>query len=317
MATSSSRRQDRFSAHATALAAAAWTELGVSGWTSSHSDWGIDPEPLMLFTAWLGDTDPRLRDESLDWCIRNWRLISKTRLRNLAAAQPAGVRDAFGEYAATVAAHAGVTWPGATEPRRYTVTGRSTQPVLERPAAAWLRIRALFGIGARAEILRCLLSSASPTLGTARLADLTGYTKRNIAEECDTLHRAGLLAVRTRGNRFTYSLRRRAALEAFVGELPAVRPHWTALLNITRELVSLEARARTASLTTLPVHVRRALDRMADDLDELDIEAPHRGIVGDDLWPAVRSLGDRHLGAWAAGQWPEPGEDEAEVHHLR
>lgn len=315
MATSSSRRHTRFSADATALAAAAWTELGVSGWTSSHADWGIDPEPLILFTAWLGDTDPRLRDESLDWCIRNWRLISKNRLRNLAAAQPADVRDAFAEYAATVATHAGITWPGASEPRRYTVTGRSTQPALERPAAAWLRMRALLGIGARAEILRCLLSSPSPALGTARLAELTGYTKRNVAEECDTLHRAGLLAVRTRGNRFTYSLRRRAALEEFVGGLPTVRPNWTSLFNITRELVSLEGRARSASLTTLPVHVRRALDRMADDLDELDIEAPDRGIVGEDLWHAVRSFGDRHLRAWAMGEWPESG--EAAVLQLR
>ena len=84
---------------------------------------------------------------------------------------------------------------------------------------------------------------------------------------------------------------------------------------ITRELVTLEDRARSASLTILPVHIRTALDRMADDLDERDIEAPDRGIVDEDLWHAVRSLDDRHLRAWALGEWPEAG--EAAVLQLR
>ena len=77
-----------FADDALALAAGAWSELGVSGWISSHADWAIDPEPLILFTVWLGDADPRLRDESTDWCVQNWRFISKARLKNLLGAQP-------------------------------------------------------------------------------------------------------------------------------------------------------------------------------------------------------------------------------------
>lgn len=312
----SRRSEASFAEHALALAAGAWTELGVSGWTSTHSDWGIDPEPLILFTAWLGDADPRLRDEALDWCIRNWRHVSKTRLRNLLRAQPDEVQEAFGEFAGTVAAHAGILWPGATSARRYAVTGRSTLPSLERPSLAWLRLRAMFGIGARAEIVRCFLSDNRRALGIARLADKTGYTKRNIAEECDTLERAGVLTVRTRGNRFSYSLRRPTALETFVGELPALRPDWTAVLNIVRELIALERRAQDAGVRTLPVHVRHMLDRIDDDLDELGIGPPSSIVLGNDLWPAVHRLGESHLGAWSIGRWPASA-DGGDVVELR
>ena len=107
MAISSRRSAATFADQSLALAWGAWTQLGVSGWTSTHGDWAVDPEPLILFTAWLGDADPRLRDEATDWCVQNWRHISKARLKNLLREQPDDVAAAFGEFGATVAAHAG------------------------------------------------------------------------------------------------------------------------------------------------------------------------------------------------------------------
>lgn len=304
MPTSSRRPAATFAEQSLALASGAWSELGVSGWTASHGDWAIDPEPLILFTAWLGDADPRLRDEVTDWCVRNWRHISRARLKNLLREQADDVTAAFGEFAATVGVHAGVTWPGATDPRRYKVTGRSTLPSFDQPSMAWIRLRAMFGVGARAEILRCFLSGPDASMTVARLAVATGYTKRNVADECDTLQRASVLSVRTRGNRFYYSLARRAELKVFVGQLPAALPDWTALLNVTRELVSLEERARDLTQLTLPVHVRQTLHLIDNDLDELGIEAPPDNVQGAELWPAIRRLGMNILGAWSTGQWP-------------
>lgn len=305
MATSRQRRPAAtFADQSLALAWSAWTELGVSGWTSTHADWAIDPEPLILFTAWLRDADPRLRDEATDWCVQNWRHISKARLKNLLHGQPDDVAAAFGEFAATVGAHAGISWPGANHPRQYTVTGRSTLPHLTQPSLVWLRLRAMFGVGARAEILRCFLAKGGGPVNVAALAVATGYTKRNIADECETLQRAGVLSLRAQGNRFYYSLARPAELKAFVGEMPAVLPDWTAILNITRELVALEQRPKDSGLTTLPVHARRTLRLIRDDLDELEINALPEYVEAADLWPALRQLGDVHLGAWAMGHWP-------------
>jgi hypothetical protein len=319
MATSRPRHPAAtFAEQSQALAWGAWTELGVSGWTATHADWGIDPEPLILFTSWLGDRDPRLRDEATDWCIRNWRYISRVRLKNLLRLQPEDVQEAFGEFAATVATHAGVTWPGASEPRRYTVTGRSTLPPLTRPSLAWLRLRAMFGVGARSEILRHFLCREPAPSSIARLASTTGYTKRNITDECDTLERAGVLAVRTIGNRFSYTLARRAELEAFVGELPAVRPNWTAILNVARELVLLEERIEHSTPRTVPVHTRSTLSALEDDLDELGIITPLDDVTGADSWPAVRQVGKDHLGAWSTGRWPHETTDADRIpRHVR
>lgn len=311
MATIRRRPATKFADQSVALAWGAWTELGVSGWTATHGDWAVDPEPLILFTAWLGDVDPRLRDESTDWCVQNWRHISKARLKNLLREQPDDVAQAFGVFAATVSAHAGISWPGATHPRQYAVTRRSTLPTLDRPSLVWLRLRAMFGVGARAEILRSFLAKGGGAMSAAALAVATGYTKRNVAEECDTLQRAGVLSVRAQGNRFYYSLARRAELRAFVGDMPAVLPDWTAMLNVARELVAVERRSEDEGLMTLPVHARKTLRQITDDLDELDIGAPPQNVQGADLWPVLRQLGDVHLGAWSIGQWPSEDRGKA------
>lgn len=293
-----------FRKQALALTWGAWTQLGVSGLTTAHSDWAIDPEPLVLFTAWLGDSDPRLRDEATDWCVRNWRYLSRTRLKNLLRDQPDDVRVAFGEFAATVGKHAGVVWPSATEARNFKVTGRSVLAPLEQPSMAWIRLRAMFGVSARSEIIRCLLSQDGAA-SVARLAAVTGYTKRNIADECETLQLASVLSVRSTGNRFYYSLANRLTLEEFVGQLPHNCPEWTSIFRIARELIALEESAKDLSLRTLPVRVKRTLRLIEDDLAKLDIERSFDNIKGDNLWPVVRKLGMETFGAWSIGQFHE------------
>ena len=296
-----------FAELAIALAWGAWSELGISGWTETHGDWAIDPEPLIVFTALLDDGDPRLRDEATDWCIRNWRYVSKARLKNTVRSWPRFDREAFGEFAATVGEHAGITWPGSTEPRPYTPTGRSVLPPLDRPSLVWLRLRAMFGLGARTEILRYFLAGPPMRAGVAEIAAVTGYTKRNIAEESDQLKRAGVLDVRQNGNRYSYGLARRSELEAFVGEFPPLRPDWNALLRVASELVALERQVATSSPRTLPVKVRAALTRIEGDLHTLDVLVPSAGIVGASLWPAVESLASATLGEWSIGHWPNGG----------
>ncbi len=295
-----------FAEQATALAWGAWVELGVSGWTETHNAWAIDPEPLIVFTAFLGDEDARLRDEATDWCVRNWRYVSKTRLKNLVREQPPAVRDAFGVLAATVGEHAGVVWPYASEPRRFTVTGRSAAPQLDKPSTVWLRLRAMFGLGARTEILRFFLTQEDGRSSAAAISAATNYTKRNIAEECETLAHAGVLNVRPMGNRFYYSLANRPQLEAFVGSMPPVRPNWIAMFSLARQLVALESEFATRTTRTFAVKVRNAIDEIEEELDELGIDPPPSTVRGEDLWPAVRSLGKGSLGEWSLGRWHLP-----------
>lgn len=309
MGTSSRTRRrpaKTFEEQALNLAWGAWAELGVSGWVSSHGDWAIDPEPLILFTSFLGDRDPRLRDEATDWCVRNWRHVSKARLKNLARLQSDDDQASFGEFAATVGEHAGIDWPGATTARPFTVTGRSTLPPLERPSLVWLRLRAMFGLGARTEILRFFLSSADRRASVATITRASGYLKRTISDECELLERAGVLSSRTVGNRFSFKLAKAPQLEAFVGDIPDVRPDWTAMFNVASELVRVEERMSTATLRTAGVKARSALRHIEDDLADLDLDDRSADLTGADVWPALQSLGNDTLGAWSIGRWETP-----------
>jgi hypothetical protein len=65
------------------LAWSLWTELGVAGVKRKHQKCLITPEELILLTVALAKVDPRLRDESLDWCSQYHRFISMSRLNSM------------------------------------------------------------------------------------------------------------------------------------------------------------------------------------------------------------------------------------------
>jgi hypothetical protein len=295
--------------HQVALVWGAWVELGVSGWQTTHADWAIDPEPLIIATASITDADPRLRDEALDWCIHNWRYVSRTRLKNLLRDSSDEVREAWGPFAATVSHHAGarVLWPGATDAFRYTMTGRSSFESMAQPSRAWVRLRGMFGLGARTEIIRYFLSRKRRAT-VAAIARSTGYAKRNVAEECDTLAKAGVLRSQQIANRFYYTLADRDALEGFVGEIAPVRPDWPSLFAVTNALVALEALSRDLSDAALMVEAHRVAQGIDADLDRLGIDERPSLARRENHWSSISDFGRRYMGAWAVGEWEPPDE---------
>jgi hypothetical protein len=311
-----SKRRSTLADHQLALIWGAWAELGVSGWQRTHGDWAIDPEPLIIATAALEDEDPRLRDEALDWCISQWRYVSRVQLKNLLREQPADVQAAWGPFAATVSEHAGVSWPGATERFDYQTTGKTVLDSMERPSRAWLRLRGMFGLGARTEILRFFLSGYRRAT-VATIAEHARYAKRVVADECDALEKAGVLQSQQVANRFYYRLNRSSALAEFVGVVAPIRPDWPALFRVTSELVALERSAGHLSNGALMVEAHRVAKSLEDDLDALDIsDLPELGDPNDH-WPAVRDFAERYLGVWARGEWDLDDEEIVDVKSRR
>ena len=278
----------------------AWAELGLSGWARTHRDWAIDPEPLIIVTPLIAAGDPRLRDEALDWCVHNWRSISRVRLRNLLRAQPGDVIEAYGSFAATVNAHGGANWPAESQAYAYATTGRSVPPVLSRDSLIWLRMREVFGLSARTEILRYFLTHQGKRASVTTLATASGYTKRNVADACTSLQRAGVLAVRSVLNRLHYSLDRDAQLRSLIGEPPVVLPDWTALFRLCRAVVHLSEAASHLPARALNVEASRTLGDLADDLDHLEVTLR---VPRSDYWSAVQRFTDGTLAGWARGQW--------------
>ena len=285
----------------------AWSELGVSGWGRTHENWAIDPEPLIIFTSSIGSAEPRLRDEAMDWCIQNWRHISQARLGNVLRREPSLATDSWGTFAATVNARAGVHWPEATTERsHYRVTGRSTLRPLSEPSLVVLRMRAMFGVGARTEILRYFLFHPRSKTTASVLAQAAGYTKRNVAEACDLLVQAGLLTSRTVGNRFYYSLSDARTLAAFVGPIPELLPDWNALFRIAGTLRRLGDQAGEHSVDALVVETHQAAQDLEQDLDALDIEGPQR-LRGARILDEWDRWSTALLSDIASGAWPTEG----------
>lgn len=185
---------------------AQWIAFGVSA-VGRPEKQVIDPEALVALTAELGDTDARLRDTSIDWCIAYGRYINTTRLRRVVD-EVGTSPQAIGEYAATVAAGGGPRWPMATDPRPgYRSRGKARLEHLESPPRLTLRLRAAFGVNARADILGALALRPDAALSLGDLARMTRFTKRNVALTVDALALAGLMELHVVGNERRASLR--------------------------------------------------------------------------------------------------------------
>lgn len=283
-----------------------WSELGVSGWARTHEDWAIDPEPLIVFSTAIGEFEPRLRAEVLDWCVRNTRHVSTVRLRHLLEDNPSEHSDAWGRFAAAANRLSGAAkWPHPTTEDRFGLTGRSALRSLSEPSMFYLRMRSIFGLGARTEVLRSLLVSRDRATA-AMLAAQTQYAKRNVAEACDMLTLSGVLRARQVGNRLYFSLADERALVAFVGPLPRMCPDWPALLRIVNALLRWTTVDGQCDDRVLAVETHQVLADLHDDLDSLGLNAPAAS-PGASLVPVWREWTATLVASLASGRYPADG----------
>jgi hypothetical protein len=212
-----------------------WTQLGLAGVSTRRDRWAIDPEALLLLGLRAADADPRLFGETLDWLRCNGRLVSAKRLRNLARDEESRRRvDAALAWAGmhepslqlwargipdpaprnqlipladlsvrepdAAFASFGLLWP-KTEPSR-----KSAAADVLRTVALAFRLRLFFGVGARAEAIRYLLTTDRPESSVAEVARAAGFGKRNIADALGALASAGVVGLLLRGNEHRFTI---------------------------------------------------------------------------------------------------------------
>jgi len=277
-----------------------WSELGVSGWGRTHEDWAIDPEPLIVFSPSVIASEPRLRDEVIDWCSDNWRHVSAVRLRHLLNGNENEETDAWGQFAATVNRSSGAAkWPRATTERKFARTGRSSLRPLSERSMIFLRMRSIFGLSARTEVLRYLLFTGERSTA-AMLAAQTNYAKRNVAEACESLVQAGVLQSTQIGNRLYFSLVDGEALSAFLGPSAHIRPDWPVLLRVVNAVFSWTQLEKTSNDRVVTVETHRAFNGIRGDLNALRLEAPDH-VVGSQFMPIWRNWSVMLMRSLAAG----------------
>jgi hypothetical protein len=281
-----------------------WSELGVSGWGRAHEKWAIDVEPLVVFTATIGDRDPRLRDEALDWCIRYSRLVSVVRLRNILREMPDKAFSAWGPFAATVNVRAGAKWPGAEDPLSYKITGRSTLRPFTEPSMTYLRIRSIF---------RRWRTSRDPAVPALQRrirprfrSDARGPNqlwKAHRRRSCRVARPSRHPSSAPQQQSERYKLADRTSLQRFIGAQPTYTPEWTDLLLVVGTLLEISDRWEESSAAVLRVEIRRALRRIEAALDEHGIAGPDERSGVDAIAEWDRWAG-RLITELSAGEWP-------------
>lgn len=263
-----------------------WAELGISSWTRRHQQWAIDPEPLILFTALLSESDRRLRDEAIDWCIHYGSYVAASRLRNLLKDTPPAQQAAFETFAAAVNANSDHRWPSAAPAPKYKPTGRSSVSSFTAPALIALRLRALFGVAARADILRVIASDPGRAFTASDLIPDVNYTKRNIDNALDSLTMAGLLEIRPVRNQHQYRLIEPGSLLAFVGERPRLYPRWRPIFLCLAAILELGGRAPQLGEHVAMVEAGRVFRQITPSIEESGLMRPPVQIGGPDAWHA-------------------------------
>lgn len=239
-----------------------WGQVGLASASVEPRDrWIVDPEALLLLGSTFARHDPRLFDETMDWLLRNAAFVNLSRLKSLQRRFDFSGMPVMAALATRVmqenrrlnwrlvlprsgSGHEplfmdvyGVPLPdfGSSDPgfldagfKRGKVNlrgmSRRFNPIM--PECALLRLRALFGVSARADVLLYLLThDAAHPSGIARE---TGFSQKNIQDTLVDMAASGFVhVVQFEGRMKHYSVekRERAGL-LYHPDKPGLVPRW-------------------------------------------------------------------------------------------
>lgn len=237
-----------------------WRELGVAGTERFHKNCLIQLEELIVLTAIVSEYDPRLRDEALDWSSRYHEYISVSRLRTFLKEMDPHTLHSFSQFAAALNSISSAKWPNAAESVHFKVkiSGKSLLPSLASPSLLMLRLRSLFGPGAKADALAYFLVRSGMHFSAADLVEM-GYSKRSLMTALDHLAASGVVAATHVRNKKNYELRRSRELQLVIGKLPQVAPPWNKIVQAITAIRAIIPEIQNSSETTKSVIFRNCL----------------------------------------------------------
>jgi uncharacterized protein YegP (UPF0339 family) len=309
-----------------------WAQMGVLASPQRHSPWAQDPEALLVFSLEVARDDPRLFDEILDWLATNEGLLSVRRLRAVCAGPederlveatlgwlsqlhprprlaprpaPAVEEAPLEPLFRGLSTHVPTPDPafmavGLLRPEAR-ASGAARPPDLRAPINLAFRLRQLLGVGARAEIVRYLLTVENQTASAHAVTRAAGFAARNVREALLALHAAGVVALGGSGCEQRYSVDRERwmrLLEIDPGELPTQRDWPQLLRGVVRVLRWLTGEGRDdLSDYLLGSKALTLLDESREDFEQAGIHVA--GGAAEDAWQRLEALVDQSLRALA------------------
>ena len=140
---------------------------------------------------------------------------------------------------------------------------------LAKPGLVQLRLRSIFGVTSRAEVIRVLLIDPQREWSLAEIRERVAYTRRQVTADLEMLTLGGVTHRRQLRGSFRYALEDAQGLVAWLGARPRVSIHWaplfrvmTGLLEIVDGLAAMAWHLTAAELT----HKMRSLALELDPL---------------------------------------------------
>lgn len=207
-----------------------WRSLGVPA-AAPTSQLLIDPEALLFATAshLRKHPDDRIYDGAISWAIKYHSLITTALIKRMYADADADDQAAFEQLAGRVAQHTDrLTWPSNMNASTWEPATDPTLPDLAgAPALSRLRMRALFGANARAEVvtfLACISDQHGSDL--ASISRAIGFSKRHVATPLDHLALAGFVEKWMPANSHRYRLADAARPFLLASRQPSAALEW-------------------------------------------------------------------------------------------
>lgn len=257
------------------LAWSLWTELGVCGVKQKHQKCLINLEELILLTAALAEIDPRLRDESLDWCSQYHHFVSITRLKSIMKGFGSLLNEPFSVYSATLNSNSRTFWPLFSDvlPVKFIPSNKSCLRSLQAPALINLRVRSIFGTGARADLLTFFLTHPKLDFAASDIV-VIGYSKRILAEILEEFCLSGLLDKYLLRNQQRYSLIKYDLFIKILGPIPDFVPSWRIILEILLPLRECIIGNENKAESTQVVEIRNFLSNLQQHFQSLNLQPP-------------------------------------------
>lgn len=295
----------RFRAACLDLAWSLWTELGAPGVFRRHQTVVVDPEPLLLWTPSIAGPDPRLGELVVAWAAAHGDWCSWTRIQGLRRSFPASTWFAFETARLPFAG-------GAPRPPRDSAirsppgraTSRSAPPLpMDRPSLLRFRMRALCGVGARADVL-CELLARHDTWMSASDLGAIGYAKRSTGRILADLSAAAIVNSRTRENTIRVQLRSPSALGEIVGPTGRFLA-WTLLFPVLAQLLDLIERFDAHAEPVRRVEAHKVREAVSAACTELWLPPPPRTRGRLDAWDSLLSWSAATAETIARGEMPD------------
>lgn len=260
--------------------AAQWIALG-GQLTGEPDRTVIDLEALVVATAEIPVLDARVSDVAFDWCLAHGRMVNGSRLRTVAAEVTADA-SRLGVFAGSVAASGGPRWPVATSGPRHVPRGKVVASDLAAPSRLTWRLRAAFGVNARADLLVVLAAAPNHRLALADLAQRTRFTKRNVAAAVASMALAGVVEVDRVGIQDRVRLAPDFPLRPWLDVPASASVDWTSRWTVALRMLRVAEATETASPVVRAVELRAALAVLQTALFGAHLPKPDLTAVGSE-----------------------------------